>query len=146
MLSKIEFMNNLNVLINLNPLGANVTVQSGGDGGSILRPGCRMIVLIPLQVLDCPERESARCTLGSPQQSFLYLDIIPLDWSDSSFRQSILTPPKGGKTETALWHLSVRSASLLSLPVGEKFAASALCFKDRIEPNLYGFKKLDARF
>jgi len=69
-------MFNFNVSINLNSLGANITIQNG-SGDSILRPG-RGIILIPLQVLDCPKRESARCTLGDSQRTSLYLD-VPLD-------------------------------------------------------------------
>lgn len=139
-------MFNFNISINLNSLGANVMVQNCSSD-SILRPLRGMIVLIPLQVLDCPERESARCMLqGGSQRASLYLD-VPLDWSDSSFRQSILAPSKGGNTEAALWHLSTRLVSLACRlrAVREKCAASALCFKDRIELNLYGFRKLDAR-
>lgn len=81
-LLEIRFIFNFNVSMNLNSLGANIAVQSGGvvDGdGGIPRPGRGIIVLIPLQVLDCPERESACCMLGSSQRAFLYLEIIPLD-------------------------------------------------------------------
>lgn len=142
MFLEVWFIRMCLISTNLNSLRADVAVQ--GDG--IFRPSCR-IILIPLQILDCPERESARCTLQeSSQRASLYLD-IPLDWSDSSFRQSILAPSKGGKTETTLWHLSTRPACLPQSPppVREKCAASALCFKNRIEPNLYGFGKLDIR-
>lgn len=124
-------MFNFNVS-NLNCLRTNV--QSSGGDGNILRPGRGMIVLVPLQVFDCPERESARCTLGSSQRAFLYFDIIPLDWSDSSFRQSILAPSKDGKTETAFWHLSTGPASLTCRLLSGKNAQRAY-FVSRIELN-----------
>lgn len=104
MFSEVYFDHNFFSQFYLNSLRANVAVQSD-DGLSILRPVRGMIVLIPLQILNYPER---KCTLyvikGVLARSMslprctarlIRLLVLPI-------HRRISAPSRDGKTETPL--------------------------------------------
>lgn len=127
--------------MHLNSLGANIAVHSGGGG--ILRPGRGTNVLIPPEILDCPGKEkphvvcNAMCrSVSLPQYTARLIRLFV-----SPIHRRIRAPSKSGPRQGTMEDACLTFVGQARIPspspsVGDKCAADAFCFEDRIESNL----------